>query len=155
MESGDREIATLLDRLMLDIRGGKIELRDDSKKTKWLVEIKPFRMSKFPVTQDLYQRILQKDPSSFKGHARPVETVSWFDAVEFCNALSLKMGLQPCYAIDSEGAAVDESAHGFRLPTEAQWEYACRADSGKVQYADIDDIAWYEANSGGSTHDVG
>lgn len=148
-------ISTVLDGLMLDIPRGKIELRDDRKKTKWLVEIQPFRISKFPVTQELYLSILQKNPSFFKGAKRPVDTVSWLDAVEFCNKLSVKLGLQPCYLLNSEGADIDECANGFRLPTEAQWEYSCRAEDGKVRYGEIDEIAWYEANSEGSTHDVG
>jgi formylglycine-generating enzyme required for sulfatase activity len=112
-------------------------------------------MSRFPVTQDLYQSVLQKSPSTFKGVKRPVETVSWFDAVEFCNGLSMKLGLRPGYLLNSEGADIDESANGFRLPSEAQWEYACRAASGEVRYGEIGEIAWYEANSEGSTHDVG
>lgn len=145
----------MLDGQMLKIPRGEIELRDDRKKTKWLVEIEPFLMSKFPVTQELYQLVLHQDPSTFKGAQRPVETVSWLDAVEFCNSLSIKMGLRPCYAVESEGAACDPGANGYRLPTEAQWEYACRADTGKVRYGEIDDIAWYQANSEGSTHEVG
>ncbi len=155
MERVSAEIANLLDGLMLEIPRGEIELRDDRKKTKWLVEVKPFLIAKFPVTQEIYQLILQRDPSSFKGPRRPVETVSWFDAVEFCNALSMKMELRPAYSIDSEGADIDENANGFRLPTESQWEYSCRANSGKVRYAEIDEIAWYQENSGQKTHEVG
>lgn len=155
MERENTQILTVLDGLMLEVPRGEIELRDDRKKTKWVVEIKPFLISKFPVTQEMYLLVLQKNPSSFKGAKRPVETVSWFDAVEFCNSLSIKTGLRPCYLLNSEGADIDERANGFRLPTEAQWEYACRADTGKVRYGEIDDIGWYEANSEGCTHDVG
>ncbi len=155
MDRENTQISTVLDGLMLEMPRGEIELRDDRKKTKWLVEMKPFLISKFPVTQEMYLFVLQNNPSSFKGAKRPVETVSWLDAVEFCNQLSVKMGLRPCYLLNGEGADRDETANGFCLPTEAQWEYACRADTGKVRYGDIDEIAWYAANSAGSTQDVG
>jgi formylglycine-generating enzyme required for sulfatase activity len=149
------DISMVVDELMLKMPRGEIELRDDRKKTKWVVAIEPFLMSKFPVTQELYGAVLQLDPSSFKGARRPVETVSWFEAVEFCNRLSLSLGLRPSYLVTSEGADIDESANGFRVPSEAQWEYACRAESGSVRYGQIDEIAWYAGNSNGSTHDVG
>lgn len=145
----------MMEGLMVEIPRGEIELRDDRKKTKWSVGIEAFLMSRFPVTQELYAAVLQQDPSSFKGERRPVDTVSWFDAVEFCNSLSLLLGLRPCYLVNSEGADIDGTADGFRLPTEAQWEYACRADTGKVRYGELDEIAWYAGNSEGSTHDVG
>ncbi|HET9240676.1 MAG TPA: formylglycine-generating enzyme family protein [Oligoflexus sp.] len=149
------DISKALDELMLELPRGEIELRDDRKKTKWAVELEPFLISRFPVTQELYAAVLQRDPSCFKGARRPVETVSWFDAAAFCNRLSEILGLRPCYLVNSEGADIDESANGFRLPSEAQWEYACRADSGKVRYGEIDEIAWYAGNSEGCTHDVG
>lgn len=155
MPFDSEKISTLLEELMLKIPRGEIELRDDRKQREWSVKLKPFLISKFPITQDLYMSVLQKNPSSFKGARRPVETVSWLDAVEFCNQLSIIMGLRPRYLISIEGAELDESANGFRLPTDAEWEYACRADTGKVRYDEIDAIAWYEANSGGATHDVG
>lgn len=149
------DIVRVVDQLLLEIPRGEIELRDDRKKTKWVVPLAPFLISRFPITQELYWAVLQQDPSGFKGGQRPVETVSWFDAARFCNGLSVILGLRPCYLVTSEGAGIDESADGFRLPSEAQWEYVCRAGTGKVRYGELDEIAWYAGNSEGCTHDVG
>lgn len=92
----------------------------------------------------------------------PVVLVSWFDAVEYCNWLSLQEGLNPAYKIGhSEGKVSIEwnkSANGYRLPTEAEWEYACRAGSTTLYYyGDVPDVntGWYLENSGKTTHPVG
>jgi len=155
MHTDSSMIFTLIEGLMLRIPIGEIELRDDRKKHHWIVKLDAFHISKFPITQDIYSMVSRKNPSTFIGAERPVETVSWFDAADFCNRLSLMMDLRPRYLIHEEGADFSPDADGFRLPTEAEWEYACRADTGKVRYGEIDAIAWYEANSGGSTQDVG
>ncbi|MCP4130850.1 MAG: formylglycine-generating enzyme family protein [bacterium] len=142
---------------MIKIHGGEIVLRDDRIKQKWKVEIQPFLLAKYPVTQDLYFAITQKTPFSFKGDKNPVENVSWNDATIFCNLLSRKAGLKECYSTssDSEEVTCDWESDGYRLPSEAEWEYACRAGTGKVTYGEIDEIAWYTENSGGKTHEVG
>ena len=142
---------------LIDIPGGSIELRDDRTKEKWTVEIESFLLAKFPVTQDLYFEIAKESPSTFKGGKLPVESVSWKDAVTFCNLLSIQRGLKPCYIFSATHADIifDSTGDGFRLPTEAEWEYACKAGSTGIRYGELNLIAWYKDNSGKKTHPVG
>jgi formylglycine-generating enzyme required for sulfatase activity len=141
---------------MVEIPQGKIELRDDRTKQKWTVEIISFLLAQFPVTQAEYFAVTNESPGAFKGNMLPVETVSWKDAITFCNLLSAKAGLKPCYSVgEAEDITFDTKADGFRLPTEAEWEYACKADTTGIRYGELDTIAWYKGNSEKSTHDVG
>ena len=114
-------------------------------------------MDKFPVTQELYEKVMgnEKNRSHFKGGNRPVENVKWSDAVEFCNRLSDKTGLKPVYTIYGKKVTADWNAKGFRLPTEAEWIYACQAGKMGDRYGEINQIAWYKDNSNGSTQEVG
>jgi len=110
------------------------------------------------------------DPSEFQGADRPVERVTWLEAVQYCNALSAVDGLQPCYTIAGEIVTWDTAADGWRLPTEAEWEFLCRAGTTTAFYngdADgdnlfcrlnttLDAIGWYCGNTAtAGTHDVG
>ncbi len=108
---------------------------------------KPFYLGVTEVTQEQYERVMGTNPSNFKGAQLPVERVSWEDAVEFCRKLS--------------GLPAERSAgRMYRLPTEAEWEYACRAGSKtKWSFGDsessLGDYAWWSGNSARQTHPVG
>ncbi len=121
---------------------------------------RPFFLGTHPVTQGQYEAIMGSNPSHFKGSDDlPVETVSWLDAVSFCNKMSEKDKRTPFYRINGTDVA-DVGGNGYRLPTEAEWEYACRAGmAGLFPWGD--DIgkqgehAWFSNNSDGKAHPVG
>ncbi len=140
---------------MIEIPRGEISLRDDRKKREWNVEIEAFLISGNLVTQKLYFDITGETPSSFQGVNNPVENVSWNDAVCFCNLLSGREDLEPFYKIAADNMTINPSSNGYRLPSEAEWEYACKAGNPGVRYGEIDQIAWYRENSDGRTHEVG
>ncbi len=91
----------------------------------------------------------------FNGDENPVENVSWYDAINFCNLLSKNNGLKECYTINSDDVIFNSQADGYRLPSETEWDYACRAGISGIRYGNIDEIAWYKENSGKKTHNVG
>jgi formylglycine-generating enzyme required for sulfatase activity len=121
-----------------------------------------FHISATEVTQALYEVVTGDNPSGNYGRdgdcaTCPVENVSWYDAVAFCNALSELEDLGKAYDISGQNVTLSSDASGYRLPTEAEWEYAARAGESYT-YAgsdDVDDVAWYEGNSGNKTHPVG
>jgi formylglycine-generating enzyme required for sulfatase activity len=121
------------------------------------VTVSSFFIGIYPVTQAEYQEIMGINPSNFQGQNMPVEQVSWFDAVEYCNRLSLKEELTPAYTINGNNVRWNLEANGYRLPTEAEWEYACRAGTQTPFYSgtSVNDAGWYSGNSGGRTRPVG
>jgi formylglycine-generating enzyme required for sulfatase activity/tetratricopeptide (TPR) repeat protein len=115
-----------------------------------------FEIFSMPVTQDFFRSVTGSNSSYFKGERRPVENVNWFDAVRFCNALSKSEGLPPAYKVSGTTVTLaSPQTQGWRLPTEAEWEYACRAGTTGARYGNLDEIAWYGGNSGRQTHPVG
>jgi eukaryotic-like serine/threonine-protein kinase len=122
---------------------------------------RPFYLGMTEVTQGQYRAVTGKSPSSFTGSDDlPVEQVSWSDAVAFCNALSAKEERAPFYRIERSNVDVrDRNVAGYRLPTEAEWEYACRAGNTKRFHFGgdvkmLDQYAWYKNNSNSRTHPV-
>jgi len=108
------------------------EAERDSKEFLHQVKLSAFYISKCPVTQKEYEQITKENPSNFKGENFPVENVNWFDAINYCNARSIKEGFEPVYTIKGEIVKWNWLKVGYRLPTEAEWEYACRAGTTTV-----------------------
>ena len=108
--------------------GGNNLFGTEPRKDPWpVVTLSSFYMAVFPVTQKEYQEITGTNPSSGKGSDLPVDAVSWYEAIEYCNRLSQRDGFEPAYTINGTDVTWNRSANGYRLPTEAEWEYACRA----------------------------
>ncbi|MBO7429506.1 MAG: SUMF1/EgtB/PvdO family nonheme iron enzyme [Spirochaetia bacterium] len=130
-----------------------------------------FSMLSTEVPQHMYESIIGENPSVIKGDFFPVENISWYDAVYFCNVLSIKMGLDPVYYVNNvndpkkwhykphKGNKIngkvewDKSKNGFRLPTIDEWEYT--ASNGYDGKYSLDEICWYKNNSDNKTHPVG
>lgn len=131
------------------------------------VKLSPFFIAETETTQKLWTSIMGSNPAKFRGDDKPVEYVSWLDTIRFCNELSLRDGLEPAYTIEGSTATWNRAANGYRLPTEAEWEYAARggplassadAPLKRSPFAggtDADAVAWYDRNSAKSTQPVG
>lgn len=122
------------------------------------VRVSAFYLDKYLVTQDQFQKVMHQNPSRWKGGQNPVEQVRWSDAAKFCNQRSEVERLEPCY--DLQTWRCNFEASGYRLPTEAEFEYACRAQvttsyvSGDTP-TKLGEFAWFDKNSGGHPRPVG
>jgi formylglycine-generating enzyme required for sulfatase activity len=146
---------------MILLPAGAFQMGDNTGRpdeTPHLVSISAFYVDKVPVTQELFSKVMGVNPSKRKDPQCPVERTQWTDAVRFCNKCSELDGLTPCYNLDTWEC--NFAASGYRLPTEAEWEYACRAGS-TTKYSFGDDekelptYAWLKPHSQGKTHPVG
>jgi formylglycine-generating enzyme required for sulfatase activity len=125
--------------------------------TQHQVTLSSFYIGKYEVTQKEWVEVMGSNPSHFKGDNLPVEMVSWYEVIEYCNKRSVKEGLTPAYTVSGTDVTWNRSANGYRLPTEAEWEYACRAGT-TTPYSSgrsVDAAGWYSSNSGSTTHPVG
>lgn len=162
-------------------RGCKGDIKGDSVSSVFLSRLKmvkipnkKYSVGETEVTQMLYRKVMEENPSGIGGVYLPVENVSWYDAIYFCNMLSMKKGLSPVYAVDGETDVAkwnytlygrenpeaevtqNTSANGFRLPTVEEWQYAARGGKDyKYSGSDnLNEVGWYVRNSNHMTHEV-
>ena len=138
---------------MVSLPGGGFRMGSDTAdqvdETPHRVYVGPFAIDRYEVTQQAYERLMGKNPSRWKAPRNPAEQIRWAEAVAYCNARSRSEGLRPCY--DLRTWACDFDADGYRLPTEAEWEYACRAGTTTRYFfgdnrAKLGLYGWYKLN---------
>jgi formylglycine-generating enzyme required for sulfatase activity len=147
---------------MVAIPGGTFEMgsaeADEIDQPRHTVYVSPLLLDKYPVTQEKYEQLMGVNPSHWKSPKRPVDRVRWRDAAAYCNARSRAEGLMPAY--DPTTWECDFAADGYRLPTEAEYEYSLRAGTTTAYFfgdtpTDLKRYAWFKANSPRGSHPVG
>ena len=163
---------------MVFVQGGKYQpsFADEEK------EVFNIEVCKYPTTQKMWTEVMESNLSAFKGDNKPVESITWWEALEYCNKLSEKYGLEPVYDLSKSAQGIlmikelggetlypdvanFKNTEGFRLPTEVEWEWFAKGgqkaiDEGTFDYIysgsnNINEVAWYYENSGSKTQDVG
>ncbi|MCK5147862.1 SUMF1/EgtB/PvdO family nonheme iron enzyme, partial [bacterium] len=128
----DPQLDDLIEFQMILVAGGSLILGDtwgdglDIEKPAHLVKLDSFYIGNLEVSQFQYEALMGENPSTFVGNDLPVQSVSWFKAVDYCNKLSINDGFVPCYDLTQSPVTWDTLANGYRLPTEAEWEFAAR-----------------------------
>jgi formylglycine-generating enzyme required for sulfatase activity len=162
--TADKPFTNSIGMSFLPVAGGSFQMGGDDAgsliKPVHTVTLTGFHMAATEVTQKQWLAVMGNNPSDFKGDNLPVQDVRWYDAVEFCNKLSAREGLSPAYSISGTTISWNKGASGYRLPTEAEWEYAAKGGTKSRGYTypggnDAGSVGWYEDNSGGKTHEVG